>query len=100
MSDKEESHNRPRRWNNRSPPFKTKRNLNVVKQDNRNISLKIPLGKAKLNALVKAWISDGEVNVRLVEKPPTPQDKRDLNYHLFHRKVGHPTLDCYIIRKL
>ena len=79
---------------------KTKRNVNVVKQDNRNISLKIPLGKAKLNALVKAWISDGEVNVRLVEKPPTPQDKRDLNYHLFHRKVGHPTLDCYIIRKL
>ena len=56
--------------------------------------------KNKLEALVKAWIEDGELVLRPLEKQPTLEERRSPKFCLFHRNTSHSTMDCYVIRKI
>ena len=56
--------------------------------------------KAKIEALVRAWIEDGEIRLRPIGRQPTLEEKRDPRFCLFHRNVNHPTTNCYLIRRI
>ena len=62
---------------------------------NRDVPAKIPIEKFKVDTLVNAWIEDGEIVLKLSWKQPNHEEKKDLKYYLFHRKVAHATPDCY-----
>ena len=47
----------------------------------------IPLEKNRLEALVKAWIEDGEVVLRPIERQPTLEEQRSPKFCLFHRNT-------------
>ena len=101
-ADKKEFHGGDSKWDNRPPFLKRKMEVNAVEQGNktREIPARIPLEKYQIDPLVKAWIDDGGLKLRFIERQPTLEEKRDLKYCLFHRTVGHSTLDCYAIRRM
>ena len=76
--------------------------MNAVEHGNktREILARIPLEKYQIDALVIAWIKDGGLKLRSIERQPTPEEKIDHKYCLFHRTVGHSTSDCYAIRRM
>ena len=76
--------------------------MNAVEQGNktREIPARIPLEKYQIDALVKAWIEDGGLKLRSIERQPTPEEKKDPKYYLFHRTVGHSTSNYYAIRRM
>ena len=67
---------------------------------NREPPPKIPLEKAKIEALVRAWIEDEEIKLRLIGRQPTLEEKNDPRCCLYHRSVSHPASDCYPIRSM
>ena len=60
----------------------------------------IPLEKSRLEALVKAWIEDGEVVLRPIERHPTLEEQRSPKFCLFHRNTSHSTVDYFVLRKI
>ena len=85
------------------PPFpKRKREVDVVETNSRKreVPPPIPLEKNQLEALVRAWIEDGELILKPLERQPTLEERRNPKFCLFHRNTNHSTLDCYMIRKI
>ena len=66
MSCKEVIQDRFKKWSSKPPFPKRKREFNVMETLNRNREPPptIPLGKAKIEALVRALIEDGEIKLR------------------------------------
>ena len=62
----------------------------------REIRTKIPLERYQINA----WIEDGQLKLKPIERQPTPEEKRDPKYCMFHRTIGHSTPGCYSVRRL
>ena len=107
-TDKEEPHGGIKRWNNKPPFLKRKREINVVEQSSRDrrnvqnnrdreIPARIPLERYQIEALIKAWIEDGQLRPKPMQKQPTLEEKRDPRYCADHRMVNHATSDCYVI---
>ena len=102
-ADREEFYGGARKWGNK-PPFlekkrkKEKIEVNVVEQRSRDreIRTKIPLERYQINA----WIEDGQLKLKPIERQPTPEEKRDPKYCMFHRTIGHSNPDCYSVRRL
>ncbi|PON60729.1 hypothetical protein TorRG33x02_284160 [Trema orientale] len=67
--------------------------------DSFSIPPEIPLSKKQIEALVQAWLKDGELSDMPVDKPPILEDKRNPKYCVFHKKIGHSTPGCYAVRK-
>ena len=101
-ADKEEFHGRFRKWGNRPLFLKRKRKVSIVEQRNktREVHAKIPIEKYQVDALVKVWIEYGGIKLRPIARQLTPEEKRDPRYCLHHRRVGHPTLNYYTVRKI
>ena len=75
---------------NRNFPFKRKREIFVVETTNfttSKIQTKIPQEKRNVKALVQAWLEDDELMTILVDKLPTQEDKSDIKFCPFHRKI-------------
>ena len=66
----------------------------------REVPLPIPLEKNKVEALVKAWIEDGEIVLRPLERQPTLEERRSPKFYLFHRNTSHSTVDRFVIRRI
>ena len=92
-ADKEEFHGGVRKWGNRPPFLKRKREVNVVEQGSktREMSTRIPLERYQINALVKVWIEDGGIKLKPIEKQPTPEENKNPRYCLYDRRVSHST---------
>ena len=103
MGSREVVQNRFQRWNNNRQPFpKRQREINVVETNTkkREAPPPIPLEKNRLEALVKAWIEDGEVVLRPIERQPTLEEQRSPKFCLFYRNTSHFMVDCFVLRKI
>ena len=101
-ADKEEFHGGARKWGNKPPFLKRKRDVNVVEQENktREIPTSIPLENYQIDVLVKAWIEDGQLKLGPIERQSVSEEKKDPRYCLYHRRLGHPTSDCHLVRRV
>ena len=79
MGSKEVTQDKFKRWNSKPLFPKRKREVDIVETSNKNreppLPL-IPLEKAKLGALVRAWIEDGELKLRPMKRQPTLEEKK------------------------
>ena len=102
MGNKEVMQDRFKRWNNNRPPFpKRKKEVDVVETNKkREVPPPIPLEKNKVEALVNAWIEDGEIVLRPLERQPTLEERRSPKFCLFHRNASHSTVDRFVIRRI
>ena len=61
---------------------------------------KISLEKNKILALVKAWIEDGKLRCLPVVRISTQEEIENPKFYIFHKKIGHATPDCYMIKRV
>lgn len=96
--NEEEFHGGDRKWGNGPSFLKRKREVNAVEQGNK--TREIPFEKCQIDVLVKAWIEDGQLKLGPIERQSVSEEKKDPRYCLYHRRVGHPISDCYLVRRV
>ncbi|KAH7847621.1 hypothetical protein Vadar_028272 [Vaccinium darrowii] len=50
--------------------------------------------------LVNAWVADGCLKLPEIEVQHTQQDRASPRYCVFHRRVQHPTSDCWTLKEI
>lgn len=50
--------------------------------------------------LVNAWVADGCLKLPEVNVQPSQQDRANPRYCIFHRRVQHPTSDCWTLKEI
>ena len=46
------------------------------------------------------WIADGVFNPNQVSREPTEEEQRDPRFCRLHNYVQHPTVECWVLRRL
>ena len=60
----------------------------------------IPSTPKELDVLLDKWIANGVFKPNQVSKEPTKEERRDLRYCQLHNYVQHPTVECWVLRRL
>ncbi|XP_026378436.1 uncharacterized protein LOC113272858 [Papaver somniferum] len=59
------------------------------------LPLPFPCDKEQIVGLQEQWMEDKEIQLPLTKANPTDTQKSNARYCHFHRRVQHPTVDCY-----
>ncbi|KAJ1424471.1 hypothetical protein SESBI_11665 [Sesbania bispinosa] len=54
----------------------------------------IPLARPQIYQLVKEWIKDGTLRLKVVKPPLTREQYDNQAYCILHKRNNHTTLDC------
>ncbi|XP_026399495.1 uncharacterized protein LOC113295372 [Papaver somniferum] len=71
-----------------------------IRKDSRSSPPLLPYGRERTVRLLNQWVAKGEVQL-----PPTVVDVNKMNkdaarYFHYHRRMGHPTVECLAIRSI
>ena len=59
-----------------------------------------PCPMGKVHAMMDQWLRDGNLKLPRVERLPTQEEKNNPKFCRFHRTVGHPTKDCFTLKRI
>ena len=60
----------------------------------------IPCTPKELNVLLDKWMTDGVFKPNQVSREPTEEERRDSCFCRLHNYVQHPTIECWVLRRL
>src|SRR5262249_5256716 len=63
-------------------------------------ALTYPCSMGRVHAMLDQWLRDGNLKLPRVEHLPTQEEKNDPKFCRFHRIVGHPTRDCFTLKRI
>ncbi len=58
----------------------------------------LPFTVEEMMVIFDKWVKDDVIKLPQISKPPTEEERRDLNFCRYHRYVHHPTADWRLLR--
>lgn len=59
-----------------------------------------PCSMKEVLIILNKWVQDGAINLPEVEREPSSSDKKHERYCAYHRRVKHPTSDCWSLKRI
>ena len=63
-----------------------------------NLTFPCPMGK--VHALLDQWLQDDNIKLPWVQCFPNASEKSDPKFCRYHRVIGHPTKECWTLKKI
>ena len=63
-------------------------------------TLTYPCSMGKVHTVLTQWLRDGNIKLPKVEHLPSDEEKNNPKFCRFHRIVGHPTKDCFTLKRI
>lgn len=60
----------------------------------------LPLKQCEKVGSLKKWLEDRVIERPSVRTVPTAEDEKHSRFCIYHRKISHSAMDCYVLRDI